>query len=436
MRRCWAIGACRHQWEPARAGHLDPKLESSLLLILEPSLDKEHQQKVIDQLAAMGVESQLVRSYTQSVVFVMSDVRSLPTHEFSQLSGVRKVVRLSPSCPLTLDEFGNRRVNLNVPSPRDTAGSDGNYNSNRDKTRSAPSGDLNTCGAGTLAIGGGAPPVVIAGPCSVEGRDQILDLAKQLKTSGAHALRGGAFKPRTSPYEFSGLGADALGYLREAGERNALPVVSEVLSEAQIEAAMDTVDMLQIGARNMYNYELLKEVGRSGKPVLLKRGLSATIEEYVQAAEYILLEGNSQVVLCERGIRTFESATRNTLDLSAVPILKSMTGLPVLVDPSHATGKRSLIRSMSRAAIACGADGLLIEVHARPMKSISDAEQAISPAELAQIVDDVRIFSEALRIADGVKTEMVELCGTVGASEKSGDGASVIRQLSAATRKH
>lgn len=400
-----------------------------MLLVLEPSLDKERQQKVVDELAAMGVESQLIKSYSQAVVFVVSDVRSLPTHEFSQLEGVRKVVRLSPSCPLTLDEFGNRQVRLNVPSPGDTVAGDETI-SGADRSGSSSNG-------ATLAIGGGAPPVVIAGPCSVEGRDQIVDLAKLLKTAGAHALRGGAFKPRTSPYEFSGLGADALGYLREAGEKNAMPVVSEVLSEAQVEAAMGSVDMLQIGARNMYNYELLKEVGRSGKPVLLKRGLSATIEEYVQAAEYILLEGNSQVVLCERGIRTFESATRNTLDLSAVPLLKSMTGLPVLVDPSHATGKRSLIRVMSRAAIACGADGLLIEVHARPMKSISDAEQAISPAELVQIIEDVRILSEALRIADGVKIDASGTSGpTIDAATTGAAGDAAIRQLTAAMRKH
>jgi len=419
-------------------------MEPTLLLVLEPSLDRERQQKVVDALAAMGVESQLVKSYSQSIVFVMSDVRSMPTHEFSLLEGVLKVVRLSPSCPLTLDEFGNRQVFLDIPKARDTNDDDHHHGARVDGT---PYGvaidgtafgaaiDATAHGAAKLAIGGGAPPVVIAGPCSVEGRDQILDLAEQLKAFGAHALRGGAFKPRTSPYEFSGLGVEALNFLREAGERNALPVVSEVLSEAQVEAAMDSVDMLQIGARNMYNYELLKEVGRSGKPVLLKRGLSATIEEYMQAAEYILLEGISQVVLCERGIRTFESATRNTLDLSAVPLLKSMTGLPVLVDPSHATGKRSLIRAMSRAAIACGADGLLIEVHARPMKSISDAEQAISPADLAQIIEDVRIFAEALRTADGAKPAAnKEADGVTGSVDRV--EAAKVRTLSSTARKH
>lgn len=324
----------------------------------------------------MGVKAELVRSNSQLIVFIESDVRAMPTHKFSRIEGVAKVIRTSLPCPLTISD-----VDRLVEFPKPGYGSE----------------------AASVTIGGGAPPVVIAGPCSVEGLDQILDLSVNVKSAGAVALRGGAFKPRTSPYEFGGLGKEALAYLSEAKRVSGLPIVSEVLSIEQLESAVEFVDMLQIGARNMYNYELLKAVGQTSKPVLLKRGISATIDEYLQAVEYIMMGGNNQVVLCERGVRTFETRTRNTLDLSAVPLLKSLTGLPVIVDPSHATGKRNLIRPMSRAAIASGADGLMIEVHLRPEQSISDGEQAITPDELAEIVRDVRTIYDALQTVDAGK---------------------------------
>lgn len=342
----------------------------SVLLVLEPALDEKSIDHVIETLAQMGVQAEVVRSSTQLVVFVHSDARAIATHKFNQIDGVARVVRISQSCPLTLSDV-ERSVDLPT---------------NRGET--------------AVTIGGGALPSVIAGPCSVEGLDQILELARRVKVAGATVLRGGVFKPRTSPYEFSGLGQEALSYLREARRITGLPVVSEVMSAEQVEIASDFVEMLQIGARNMYNYELLKEVGASGKPVLLKRGMSATIDEFLHAVEYILLAGNNQVVLCERGIRTFEQRTRNTLDLSAVPLLKSLTGLPVIVDPSHATGRRNLIRPMSRAAIACGADGVMIEVHCTPEQSISDADQAISPTELSQITADVSAIYETLQELD------------------------------------
>jgi 3-deoxy-7-phosphoheptulonate synthase len=230
----------------------------------------------------------------------------------------------------------------------------------------------------------------------VENRDHALDVARHVRDAGARMLRGGAFKPRTSPYDFQGLGVRGLEYLAEAKRATGLPVVSEVMSPEQIEQAEPFVDVFQIGARNMFNYELLKEVGRTRRPVLLKRGFSATIQEFLSAAEYILLEGNLQVILCERGIRTFETHTRNTLDLSAVAALKALTPLPVIVDPSHGTGRAELIRPLSRAAIACGADGLLIEVHESPCEALSDGDQAITSAALREIVSDVHKIHLAL----------------------------------------
>jgi 3-deoxy-7-phosphoheptulonate synthase len=248
---------------------------------------------------------------------------------------------------------------------------------------------------GSVEVGTGAP-VFIAGPCSVESREHVLEVARNVKAAGAKMLRGGAFKPRTSPYDFQGLGREGLEYLREASNLTGLPVVSEVMSAAHIELAEPFVDVFQIGARNMHNFELLKEVGKTRRPVLLKRGFAATIKEFLNAAEYILLGGNSDVILCERGIRTFETYTRNTLDLSAVAALKTMTNLPVIVDPSHGTGRAELVRPLSRAAIACGADGLLVEVHERACEAISDGSQAITSATLREIISDAHKIHSAL----------------------------------------
>lgn len=241
---------------------------------------------------------------------------------------------------------------------------------------------------GEVTIGGGTP-VVIAGPCSVESMEHALEAARSVRSAGASMLRGGAFKPRTSPYDFQGLGVQGLHHLQRAKQATGLPIVSEVMSAEQVALADPFLDVFQIGTRNMYNYELLKAVGQTRKPVLLKRGMSATLNEFLNAAEYILLQGNDQVILCERGIRTFETHTRNTLDLSAVAALKHMTALPVIVDPSHGTGRPELIRPMSRAAIACGADGLLIEVHDRAHQAYSDGEQAITSSTLREIISDV-----------------------------------------------
>lgn len=249
---------------------------------------------------------------------------------------------------------------------------------------------------GPVAIGGGRP-VVMAGPCAVEGREQLLTTARAVRSMGADLLRGGAFKPRTSPYSFQGLGEDGLKYLVEAREETGLPVVTEVMDAAGVELVARYADLLQIGSRNMQNFYLLREVGRSGKPVLLKRGLSSTIEEWLMAAEYILSEGNPDVVLCERGIRTYETTTRNTLDLSAVPVVKGLSRLPIIVDPSHATGDRRLVKPLARAALAAGADGLMVEVHPQPEKALSDGPQSLTFDGFGELMQELTEISRAMR---------------------------------------
>lgn len=236
---------------------------------------------------------------------------------------------------------------------------------------------------------GAGSPIIIAGPCSVESREQIIEIAVQSKKKGANILRGGIFKPRTSPYDFQGIGLDALEFMVEAKSITGMPIITELMDTAYLERFVECVDIIQIGSRNMYNYSLLKAVGETGKPVLLKRGFSATIKEWIFAAEHIAKGGNNRIILCERGIRSFDPYTRNTLDLSAVPIMKRETGLPVVVDPSHGTGIRSLVGIMSMAAIAAGADGLMLETHTHPELSISDKEQTIDIDELGEIITNM-----------------------------------------------
>jgi 3-deoxy-7-phosphoheptulonate synthase len=248
---------------------------------------------------------------------------------------------------------------------------------------------------GNTKIGNGET-VIIAGPCAVENRELMLELIPELKDMGVQMLRGGAFKPRTSPYSFQGLGEEGLYILREAGRSVGLPVVTELLDVRDYELVYQYADIIQIGSRNMQNYGLLQEVGRSDKPVLLKRGLSATIEEWLLAAEYIMSEGNRQVILCERGIRTFENYTRNTLDINAVAVVKQLSHLPVIVDPSHATGRRELVAPASKAAVAAGADGLIIEVHPDPGKALSDGQQSLYPQQLARLIKNIRVMEKAM----------------------------------------
>ncbi len=245
-----------------------------------------------------------------------------------------------------------------------------------------------TVQVGNLRIGGGYFGIM-AGPCAVEGEAQLVEVAEGLKKSGAGGLRGGAFKPRTSPYSFQGLEEEGLELLALAREKSGLPVITELMNLPELDLVAKYADIIQIGARNMQNFGLLRAVGRQSKPVLLKRGLSATIEEWLMAAEYIMAEGNTQVILCERGIRTFETATRNTLDLSAVPLIKSLSHLPIVVDPSHGTGKRKLVLPMAKAAVVAGADGLLIEVHPDPANAWSDGEQSLNLPEFQELIAQV-----------------------------------------------
>ena len=243
---------------------------------------------------------------------------------------------------------------------------------------------------------GGKKIAIIAGPCSVESEDQITFIADEVKKLGAGFLRGGAFKPRTSPYSFQGLEHDGLDLLKIARKRSGLPIVTEIMSPYDVELFARDVDVIQVGARNMQNFDLLKELGKINKPILLKRGLSATIEELLMSAEYIMAGGNENVILCERGIRTFETYTRNTLDLSAIPAIKKLSHLPVVVDPSHATGKRFMIDPLSKAAIAVGADGLIIEVHNDPEKALCDGPQSIKPDQFAKLMEDLKAIAEAV----------------------------------------
>ena len=237
---------------------------------------------------------------------------------------------------------------------------------------------------------------IIAGPCSVESKDQICTTAKLVKEAGANFLRGGAYKPRTSPYSFQGMEEDGLKLLTEAKAISGLPIVTEIMNPREIDLVIKYADILQVGARNMQNFSLLKELGRVNKPILLKRGMMNTIKEFLMSAEYVLSEGNSDVILCERGIRTFETATRNTLDISCIPVLKKETHLPVIIDPSHATGHWDLVESMSRACIAAGADGLIIEVHPDPVKAFSDGPQSLKPSKFSGLMKSLRPFAELM----------------------------------------
>ena len=243
---------------------------------------------------------------------------------------------------------------------------------------------------------GGKKIALIAGPCSVESEDQIIGIAKNVKESGARLLRGGAFKPRTSPYSFQGLEAEGLDLLKIAKKETGLPIVTELMSEKYLERFVEDVDIIQIGARNMQNFDLLKELGKIDKPILLKRGLSATIEELLMSAEYIMAGGNERVILCERGIRTFETYTRNTLDLSAVPAIKRLSHLPVVIDPSHAAGKNWMVDPLSKAAVAVGADGLIIEVHNDPANALCDGPQSIRPEEYDKLVKELSVIAQAV----------------------------------------
>lgn len=332
------------------------------MIIMRTDATKDQIGKVIRRIEDYGLGAHLSEGEERTVIGAIGDGRPVQMELFLHLPGVDRVVPISRPYKLTSREF--RPDNTVIP--------------------------INGVLTGSNQV------LIIAGPCSVESREQLIETAIAVREAGAHALRGGAFKPRTSPYSFQGMGEAGLEILAEARELTGMPVVTEVMSPEQVPLVVKYADVLQIGARNMQNYSLLHAVGDSQKPALLKRGMMATVEELLMAAEYILSHGNRQVMLCERGIRTFETSTRNTTDINSVPVLKSHTHLPVIVDPSHSTGNWSYVTAIARAGIAAGADGLIIEVHRNPSEALSDGGQSLKPERFAELVCQVKAVAEAV----------------------------------------
>ena len=327
-----------------------------MLIVMHHSATDEQIQAVTDAVEAMGLTAEPIPGSLRTAIGVLGNQGYVDDTGIRELTGVREVIHVSKPYKLVSRDFHP------VPSIVE---------------------------AGGVKFGDGQPPVLIAGPCSVESEEQMMAAARVVKMHGAHMLRGGAFKPRTGPHSFQGLGVEGLKYLRQAGDAEDLPVITEVMRIEQLEIVCRYADVLQIGARNMQNFDLLKEAGKSGHPILLKRGMCATIEEFLSAAEYILAEGNPRVILCERGIRTFEKATRNTLDLSVVPLIQEMSHLPIIVDPSHATGRRSLVGPMAKAAIVVGAHGIMVEVHPDPERARCDGAQSLTGDGFGQLVAEL-----------------------------------------------
>jgi 3-deoxy-7-phosphoheptulonate synthase len=333
-----------------------------MIIILKRQATEKQIDHVIKRIESLGLTTHISRGVERSIVGIIGDVEVLRSQPLEAIPGVEKVVPVLSPYKLASREF----------NPIDTIVKVGNLEA------------------------GGKRIVIMAGPCAVESRSRLLEIAKAVKNSGARILRGGAFKPRTSPYSFQGLGEEGLKYLAEAREATGLLVVTEVMDTQDVGLVAEYADIMQIGARNMQNFNLLKEVGKCKKPVLLKRGMSATIKELLMSAEYIMSRGNYNIILCERGIRTFEDATRNTIDISAVPLIEELSHLPIIVDPSHGTGKRNLVKPVSKAAIAAGADGLLIEVHTHPEEALSDGAQSLLPEDFRELMDEVSRVAEAV----------------------------------------
>jgi 3-deoxy-7-phosphoheptulonate synthase len=335
-----------------------------MMIVMTPGASTEQVDAVRERLATTGVHVVVMPGELTTAIGAIGDPQGVAELGLEGLPGVDRVVPISRPYKLASSELSNQ-----TPSKFDIAG---------------------------RTVGGGQTFCLIAGPCTVESRTQTLDVAQAVKAAGASMLRGGAFKPRTSPFAFKGLGIEALEILAEAREATGLPVVTELLDPSHAQAIADHADVVQIGARNMQNYALLEVAGKLGKPVLLKRGLSSSLDELLMAADYILKEGNEAVILCERGIRTFETATRFTLDLGAIPWLKLHTHLPVVVDPSHAAGDRRLVEPMSRAAAAVGADGIIVEVHEDPEAALCDGPQALYASQFADYTRDVAAHASLL----------------------------------------
>jgi len=333
-----------------------------MIIVMNGKTDEADVKKVIQKLHEMGHKVHISRGERRIILGVIGDVENLTSVPFYAFNGVEEIIRIVKPYKLASREFKSFDTTVKVKD----------------------------------VVIGGKEVIVMAGPCVVENEKQIFETAQQVKAVGAKILRGGAFKPRSSPYSFQGLGEEGLKLLARAGKETGLAVVTEVMSVNQIELVGKYTDIFQVGARNMQNFVLLKELGKLKKPILLKRGMSASLEELLLSAEYILSQGNYEVILCERGIRTFENYTRNTLDLSAVPALKRLSHLPIIVDPSHATGRWRLVSPMAKAAIAAGADGLLIEVHPDPKSSLSDGAQTLKLDTFAQLMKEIKPIVQAI----------------------------------------
>ncbi len=339
-----------------------------MIVIMKQGASSAQIANVTARIEQLGCGVHLSEGEERTIIGIIGNGRPLDREQIERMDGVERTVPILRPYKLASRDF----------HPQDTVVSVGLEQS-----------------ANGIAVGG-KQLIVMAGPCAVESREQLLEAARAVKSCHAHMLRGGAFKPRSSPYSFQGLGEEGLRILAAARKETGLPVVTEVMAPQQVPLVTTHADVLQVGARNMQNYALLHAVGEAQRPVLLKRGMMSTLEELLMAAEYILSHGNDRVILCERGIRTFEQYTRNTLDLSAVPLLKQLSHLPVVVDPSHGTGKWELVEPLSRAAVAAGADGLIIEVHPNPEQALSDGSQSLKPARFAELMRNLRPVAEAV----------------------------------------
>lgn len=335
-----------------------------MIIIMRPDASDEQINQVVEKLKHHGFGIHLSKGVERTVIGAIGDKSVIELDTIQMLPGVSEIVHIRKPYKLVSREFKQKDTVVKISKG--------------------------------LAIGAGQKIAVIAGPCSVESKGQIMEIAEVVKKAGAVALRGGAFKPRTSPYSFQGMGEEGLKLLAAARKKTGLPVVTEVMDTREVSMVAKYADMLQIGARNMQNFNLLKEVGKTKKPILLKRGGGSTIKDLLMSAEYIISEGNKNVVLCERGISTFETATRNTLDLNAVPVIKKLSHLPVIVDPSHGTGEWDLVPAMAKASIAAGADGLMIEVHPRPDEALSDGAQSLKPDTFAELMDELKLIAKAV----------------------------------------
>lgn len=331
-----------------------------MIIIMNPKCREEQIKKVIDLVESKGLQINLSKGATNCIIGCVGDTSVLDRNMILRVDGVEKVLKVQ-------EPFKKANI-LFKPEPSII--------------------DVDGVKIGGKHLG------IMAGPCSVESEEQIIDIAKAVKAAGGNFLRGGAFKPRTSPYSFQGLELDGLNLLKIAKKETGLGIVTELMSTDYIDDFVENVDVIQIGARNMQNFDLLKQIGRTQTPILLKRGLSATIEEWLMSAEYIMAGGNENVILCERGIRTFETATRNTLDLSAIPVVKRLSHLPIIVDPSHAGGYRYLVEPLAKAAIVAGADGLMIEVHNDPENALSDGQQSIKPEDFKILMDKIKVLAK------------------------------------------